>query len=207
MQAQKKRARQAWKGSGDEAVTGVYRELEQQRLHGAFMGYATCDLKTRIVKVLCDGQEVDAAGPGSIVHLISADTPFYGESGGQVGDAGEIVGVDFRVKIIDTIKPAGDLIVHVGEVVHGTLRPGIEALFEVDSARRQAIACNHTATHILQAVLRECLGTHVKQAGSLVTPQRLRFDFTHFEAVTEEQLRDIETEGQRVHPAQRSRDD
>ena len=192
MQAQKKRARQAWKGSGDEAVTGVYRELEQQRLHGAFMGYATCDLKTRIVKVLCDGQEVDAAGPGSSVHLISADTPFYGESGGQVGDAGEIIGVDFRVKIIDTIKPAGDLIVHVGEVVHGTLRPDVEALFEVDSFRRQAIACNHTATHILQAVLRESLGTHVKQAGSLVTPQRLRFDFTHFEAVTEEQLRDIE---------------
>ena len=129
----------------------------------------------------------------AVVHLISADTPFYGESGGQVGDAGEIIGVDFRVKIIDTIKPAGDLIVHVGEVVHGTLRPGVEALFEVDSARRQAIACNHTATHILQAVLRESLGTHVKQAGSLVTPQRLRFDFTHFEAVTEEQLRDIET--------------
>lgn len=193
MQEQKKRARQAWKGSGDEAVAGVYREFEQQRLHGAFKGYTTSDLKTRIVKVLCDGKEVDSAGPGSVVHLISADTPFYGESGGQVGDTGAIIGGDFRVAITDTIKPAGDLIVHVGKVVSGTVMPDAEARFAVDVSRRQAIACNHTATHILQAVLRECLGTHVKQAGSLVTPQRLRFDFTHFEAVTEEQLRDIET--------------
>ncbi len=192
MQEQKKRARQAWKGSGDEAVVGVYRELEQQGRHGVFAGYTNCDLKTRIVTLLSDGQEVDSAGPGSVVQLISEDTPFYGESGGQVGDAGEIEGENFRVTITDTIKPAGDLIVHVGEVTSGTIKPGVEALFKVDPVRRKAIASNHTVTHILHAVLRECLGTHVKQAGSLVTPQRMRFDFTHFEAVDEKQLRDIE---------------
>jgi len=192
MQAQKTRARKAWKGSGDEAVAGVYRELAQQGLHGAFTGYAACDLKTKIVKVLIDGSEVAEAVSGASVHLIAGDTPFYGESGGQVGDAGEIIGPDFKVTITDTVKPVGDLIVHVGEVVSGTVRPGTEALFRVDAARRQAIACNHTATHILQAVLRECLGSHVKQAGSLVTPQRLRFDFSHFEALSNAQLRDIE---------------
>ncbi|MBM4310095.1 MAG: alanine--tRNA ligase [Deltaproteobacteria bacterium] len=194
MQAQKTRARKAWKGSGDEAVAGVYRELAQQGLHGAFTGYAACDLKTKIVKVLILGSEVSEAVSGANVHLIAADTPFYGESGGQVGDAGEIIGPDFKVTITDTVKPVGDLIVHVGEVVSGTVKPGTEALFQVDAARRQAIACNHTATHILQAVLRECLGSHVKQAGSLVTPQRLRFDFSHFEALGDEQLRDIETQ-------------
>lgn len=193
MQAQKTRARKAWKGSGDETVAGVYRELAQQGLHGAFTGYAGCDLKTKIVTVLIDGREVESAGPGMSVHLIAGDTPFYGESGGQVGDAGEIIGPDFKVTVIDTIKPAGDLIVHVGEVVSGTLKPGTEALFRVDAARRQAIACNHTATHILHAVLRECLGGHVMQAGSLVTPQRLRFDFTHFESLSGDQVRDIET--------------
>jgi len=193
MQEQKKRARQAWKGSGDEAVAGVYRELEQQRLHGSFAGYEACELKTRIVKVLCDGKEVDSATAGSIVHLISADTPFYGESGGQVGDTGEIIGPDFKVTITDTMKPAGDLIVHVGEVASGTVKPEVEALFNVDVSRRQAIAANHTATHILHTVLRDCLGGHVKQAGSLVTPERMRFDFTHFEAVSDEQLRKIET--------------
>jgi alanyl-tRNA synthetase len=194
MQAQKTRARQAWKGSGDEVASGVYRELAQQGLHGAFTGYADCDLKTKIIKVLIEGSQVESAGPGACVHLIAADTPFYGESGGQVGDAGEIIGPDFKVTITDTMKPAGDLIVHVGEVVAGTVTPGVEALFRVDAERRQAIACNHTATHILHAVLRECLGSHVKQAGSLVTPQRLRFDFTHFEALSDQQVHDIETQ-------------
>jgi len=192
MQEQKKRARQAWKGSGDEAVTGVYRELEQKGRHGVFAGYTNCDLKTRIVTILSDRQEVDSAGPGSVVQLISEDTPFYGESGGQVGDAGEITALNFKVEVTDTIKPAGDLIVHVGKVTSGTLKLGAEGHFKVDPVRRKAIASNHTATHILHAVLRECLGTHVKQAGSLVTPQRMRFDFTHFEAVDEKQLREIE---------------
>ncbi len=194
MQEQKSRARKAWKGSGDGAASGLYRELARQGLHGAFTGYDGCELKTKIVKVFVDGSEVAGAASGACVHLVASDTPFYGESGGQVGDAGEITGLDFKVRVTDTIKPAGDLIVHVGTVESGTVTPGTEALFSVDPVRRQAIACNHTATHILHAVLRGNLGGHVKQAGSLVTPQRLRFDFTHFEALGDDQLRVIEAQ-------------
>ena len=192
MHDQKQRARQAWKGSGDDAVAGVYRDIVQQGIRVSFDGYDKNDVSSRILKIIKNGAPVDRAAEGDDVEIIAADTPFYGESGGQVGDRGLITADAFRVAVSDTLKPIPELIVHRGTVVRGDIAEGDEALFHVDRHKREPTANNHTATHILQAVLRMHLGNHVKQAGSLVTPERLRFDFTHFEALSKDDLKKIE---------------
>jgi len=137
---------------------------------------------------------VTAVSAGDAVEVVTSATPFYGESGGQTGDRGEISSGEARVQVLDTRRPLPGLIVHSGEVLSGTLREGEAVDLTVDAAQRRATALNHTATHILQAVLVEVLGDHVKQAGSLVTPERLRFDFTHFSAMSAEELARVETE-------------
>ncbi len=192
MQRQRQRARQAWKGSGDEAVNALYSQMLSRGVNVQFRGYDTVSLTAPVALLIKDGKEVSSASAGDDVEIIAPETPFYGESGGQVGDTGTVSGEGFSVRIRDTLKPIGELIVHRGTVVDGKISVGAQAAFQVDSDRRAAIAVNHTTTHIVHSVLRKVLGDHVKQAGSMVTPDRMRFDFTHFAALSHEELRKIE---------------
>jgi alanyl-tRNA synthetase len=193
MEEQRQKAREHWKGSGEEAIAGIYRQLVEEGLSSRFTGYDTLSDRSEILAILLDGQPVSGAPGGAKVEIVTAATPFYGESGGQTGDRGTLTTADARVTVSDTKKPLPELLVHVGEVVSGTLRTGDTATLEVDADRRCATALNHTATHLLQAALLEVLGDHVKQAGSLVTPERLRFDFIHFSAMSPEEIDRVET--------------
>jgi len=194
MEEQRKKARQHWKGSGEEAIGTVYRELVEQGNKVNFSGYHELQTTSRITAILHDGEQVSRARVGEQVEILTETTPFYGESGGQAGDIGTISAPGLKVDISETRKPLPELIVHIGQVSEGTLQIGQEVHLAVDTEARRATALNHTATHILQAVLVEVLGDHVKQAGSLVTPDRLRFDFNHFSAITNDELRQIEIE-------------
>ncbi len=194
MEEQRQKARKHWKGSGEETIGTVYRELIEQGNKVSFCGYSELQSTSRVTAILHDGEQVSQAGAGEQVEVITAATPFYGESGGQTGDTGTIRASGLKIEISETRKPLPDLIVHVGRVSEGTLQIGQEVQLSADAGSRQATALNHTATHILQAVLVEVLGDHVKQAGSLVAPDRLRFDFSHFTAITAAELRRIETE-------------
>ncbi len=194
MEEQRQKARKHWKGSGEEAIDTVYRELLEQGSKVNFIGYEKMQATSKVVTILHDGEQVSQAKAGERIEIITESTPFYGESGGQVGDLGTISAPALMIDITETRKPLPELIVHVGQVNEGTLQIGQEVQLSVDVSSRQATALNHTATHILQAVLVEVLGDHVKQAGSLVAPDRLRFDFSHFTAITVEELRRIETE-------------
>jgi alanyl-tRNA synthetase len=194
MQYQKMRARQAWKGSGDEKIKEVYKRIVQEGIRVIFKGYEKNNIKSHIQKIIKKGEPVECACSGEEIEIITTDTPFYGEAGGQVGDTGLISGKNFIVEVTDTLKPLADLTVHRGKITQGQIRVGEECVLYVDKEKRQSTANNHTATHILQSVLRAHLGNHVKQAGSLVTPDRLRFDFTHFEALTKKELNIIENQ-------------
>ncbi|MFA5517048.1 MAG: alanine--tRNA ligase [Desulfuromonadales bacterium] len=194
MERQRRQARENWKGSGEEAVGGAYQRLREDGLQCAFTGYHALADHAGILAILKDGEPVTEAGVGQRVEIISSVTPFYGESGGQTGDRGEIRTAGALVRIDDARRPLPDLIVHHGEVVEGRLTVGDQAELTVDAESRQATALNHTATHILQAVLIDTLGDHIKQAGSLVSPERLRFDFTHFSPVSAAELLRIEGE-------------
>ncbi len=148
---------------------------------------------SQLIALVQDGVPITHAAPGDEVEAVLATTPFYFDSGGQVSDTGRITGQDWQVEVSDTRQPVPGLIVHLGRVAEGTPRVGDEARAEVDTQRRADIARNHTATHLLHRALRTVLGEHVAQAGSLVAPERLRFDFSHSTAVTPEQLTAVET--------------
>ena len=193
MEEQRQKAREHWKGSGEEAIAGIYRQLVEDGMRTRFTGYDELTGQGEVLAILLDGQPVASAPQGACVEIITSVTPLYGESGGQTGDRGSIATADAQVTVSDTRKPLPELFVHVGEILSGTLRTGDTATLSVDRERRQATALNHTATHLLQAALIEVLGDHVKQAGSLVTPERLRFDFIHFSAMTAEELEQVET--------------
>ena len=194
MEQQRQKAREHWKGSGEEAVAAIYARLREAGLRSRFSGYQALSGYGEVVAIVKNDHQVKQAGTGEQVEIITAVTPFYGESGGQVGDTGELSTGAARVRVTTTKRPYPDLFVHIGEIIEGTLQEGDVADLRVDAAGRQATALNHTATHILQAVLRGVLGDHVRQAGSLVTPERLRFDFTHFSALSAEELALIEQE-------------
>nr|WP_282755335.1 alanine--tRNA ligase [Desulfuromonas thiophila] len=194
MAQQRQQAREHWKGSGEEGIASIYKQLAEQGLQVEFTGYdKTADFGT-IVALLRDGQRVERAGAGERVEIITSATPFYGESGGQSGDCGCLTTQGAEVLIDNAIKPLPQLIVHQGLIRSGELAVGDAAELQIDSEKRCAAALNHSATHLLQAVLGEVLGDHVQQAGSLVTPERLRFDFTHFSALSDAELRRIEDE-------------
>ncbi len=185
MEGQRERARAAHKFSatgGDGLKTDAKTE---------FLGYAGTEGASEIVALFKDGKPVDALGDGDEGAVVLASTPFYAESGGQIGDTGILV-ADGKLFRVDDTQKSGDANVHVGALEHGTINVGdtLEAI--VDAERRQAIRLNHTATHLMHAALREVLGDHVTQKGSLVAPDRLRFDFSHYEPVTPEQLQTIE---------------
>ncbi len=192
MEAQREKARAAWKGSGEQAVAGVYRELEASGVASRFCGYERLECAARVVALVKDGRRVAEAAQGDAVEIVLDESPFYGESGGQVGDTGSLTADGFHVEVERASRPLPDLIVLHGRVVRGRVREGDSALAQVHAGLRFATAQNHSATHLLHAALRQVLGDHVKQAGSLVAPDRLRFDFTHFQPMTREEIRRVE---------------
>ncbi|MBU2261816.1 MAG: alanine--tRNA ligase, partial [Proteobacteria bacterium] len=203
MAAQRDKARESWKGSGGEAVAEVYRRLAtlSTPVKTDFVGYeGVTEGKSRVLALLKEGRQVDEIGEGDEAEIIVERTPFYGETGGQVGDKGEIKrdGVSFEFKVTDTKRPLDDLITHLGRVGKGRIRLGDEACLRVTDDIRRATEANHSGTHILQAALKAVLGEHVKQSGSLVNAERLRFDFTHFSRIEEEELARIEELANRI---------
>jgi len=189
MTRQRERSRSVTAFSG---LSDAYRGLSAEGFKSDFAGYGTLSMDSKAVLLVVDGKEVKEAGAGTSVEIVTEETPFYGESGGQVGDSGKITGPDLEVAVLDTAKDPTGLIIHKGTVLTGTIRKNAPVTLTVDGEKRAATALNHTATHILHAALRRVLGSHVKQAGSLVSPERLRFDFTHFSQVTDEQIEQIE---------------
>jgi alanyl-tRNA synthetase len=192
MDEQRERARKSWKGSRDEAVDALLKGNLLRGLQSVFTGYESTEAAATATLLLKDGTAVDSAGAGDTILLLTDTTPFYGESGGQAGDTGVIERRDLTAVVQDTIRPLPEIILHRVHISHGTLSRGDALTLKVDSGRRAATAANHTATHLLQASLREVLGDHVKQSGSLVTPERFRFDFTHYSALTGEELERVE---------------
>jgi alanyl-tRNA synthetase len=192
MNQQRSRSRAAWSGSGEQELAAPLAALRAQGFSSGFTGYDGLSGSSQIALLMVEGQEVDSVGQGQVAELVTPQTPFYGAAGGQVGDLGGISGPNGQAKVTDTTKPGGEVIVHQIEVSQGSLAKGEAVELRVDSGARGATAANHTATHLLHAALRDILGEHVKQAGSMVSPERLRFDFSHFEAMTPEQLRQVE---------------
>lgn len=192
MDRQREQSRLYWKGSGERELSEAYRQLAGQGVATVFRGYEDLETDSSIVAVIQDGVMVGEVGAGAAVEVVTGETPFYGEAGGQVGDRGEIVGPSGKLVIEETLKLPGSLFVHVGTVAEGKLAVGDPVHLKVEEELRQDTQRNHTATHILHAVLRRVLGDHVKQSGSHVAPDRLRFDFTHFAALTPDEIAEIE---------------
>ncbi|WP_032112961.1 alanine--tRNA ligase [Candidatus Paracaedibacter symbiosus] len=193
MAAQKAAARAAWVGTGDAKNEQVWYDLKQE--HGAteFLGYEVTDAEGMVLALVDnEGKALEAAFAGDKVQILSNQTPFYAESGGQEGDRGFLSNATVKVKVVDTVKRLGELHVHIAEVIEGTLKIGDHLKLNVDTERRLQVQANHSATHLLHATLRRLLGDHVTQKGSLVAEDRLRFDFTHTKPLTEEELRTIE---------------
>ncbi|MEM7695764.1 MAG: alanine--tRNA ligase [Pseudomonadota bacterium] len=178
MEAQKAEARRNWQGSGDAADERVWFAIRDRVGPTEFLGYSTRVADARVVAIVKDGAEVTAVNAGETASVVCNQTPFYAESGGQVGDTGTIKMGDMLVTVEDTVKRADGLIVHHGQVTSGTLSAGDDVTLYVSGAR-DAIAANHSATHILHECLRRTLGDHVAQKGSMVSAERLRFDFSH----------------------------
>jgi alanyl-tRNA synthetase len=195
MAEQRTRARAAWSGSGEAATENIWYGLKEKLGGTEFLGYATEAAEAELTAIIVDGQPVGEAFVGQEVALLLNQTPFYAESGGQVGDAGMITGADdLRIAITDTQKKLGDLVVHLGRVEAGTARLGEPVLATVAHQRRGAIRAHHSATHLLHEALRRELGPHVTQKGSLNAPDRLRFDISQPRPVTPEELAVVERE-------------
>lgn len=191
MERQREIARAASKFAEDD--DGATEELRSIGERSEFVGYDLDESESTVVAILEDGRRVDRAGADASVTLVLRETPFYAEAGGQVGDTGSIVGARGRAGILDTRRPIESVIVHRAKMAEGELAEGDTVVASIDSERRQRIRRHHTATHLLHRALREMLGQHVHQAGSLVAPDRLRFDFTHVAQVQPEQIAEIES--------------
>ncbi|EGE57615.1 UNVERIFIED_ORG: alanyl-tRNA synthetase [Rhizobium esperanzae] len=192
MQRQKAEARSHWAGSGEKATETVWFELREK--HGAteFLGYDTEAAEGVVQAIVKDGAVAEGAKAGDKVQVVVNQTPFYGESGGQMGDTGVISSDHGKIEISDTQKKGEGLFVHSGTVVEGAFKTGDAVVLTVDHARRSRLRANHSATHLLHEALREVLGTHVAQKGSLVAPERLRFDVSHPKPMTAEELKIVE---------------
>jgi alanyl-tRNA synthetase len=184
MERQRQRARASWTGSGEAATDAVWFKLRERSGGTEFLGYETEDAEGVVRALVLDGQEVSELVVGDSGAVVLNQTPFYGESGGQVGDTGVMIADRTRFRVTNTQKRAGDLFVHFGTVEAGTLQEGQALALEVDHGRRSAIRKNHSATHLLHEALRLILGDHVAQKGSMVGPDRLRFDFAHHKAMS-----------------------
>lgn len=193
MEVQREKARESWKGSGEEAISALYQKLSTQGISTVFVGHeGVCNAQSQITALLQKEELVDQLAEGEEGELIVAETPFYGEIGGQIGDTGTIEGEDFVFEVLDTRRPLDNLISHVGRVIKGRGRKGDSVNLIVAEDKRRATEANHSATHLLQAAMKTVLGNHIKQSGSLVTAERLRFDFTHFSKIEENELEQIE---------------
>ena len=190
MEEQRERGRAAARFGGGREELRVYEALGVGET--AFLGYERIETDTVVAGILKDGDPVQRAETGERVEIVLRETPFYAEGGGQVGDTGTVVASGGSALVSDTQKPISELIVHTAEVVEGAIAVGDAVHASVDAERRLDVARNHTATHLLHAALRDVLGSHVRQAGSLVAPDRLRFDFTHVSAVSRDELGEIE---------------
>ncbi|MCB1522341.1 MAG: alanine--tRNA ligase, partial [Hyphomicrobiaceae bacterium] len=193
MEKQKAEARKAWKGSGEAATEAIWFEIRDRVGATDFLGYDTETAEGEIRALVKDGKPVKSLKAGDTAEIVLNQTPFYGESGGQVGDQGVIASAKgARIRIVDTQKKLGDLFVHSGVVEAGTFTVGMAVELSVDHTRRTATRANHSATHLLHEALRQVLGTHVAQKGSLVAPDRLRFDFSHPKPMSADEIAAVE---------------
>jgi alanyl-tRNA synthetase len=192
MERQRAKARESWKGSGDAAAETVWFPLRDKVGPTEFLGYETETAEGVVKAIVKDGKEVAELKKGDSGQIVLNQTPFYGESGGQVGDTGAMRGDNAKLKVTDTQKRAGDVFAHVVAVEDGAVKVGDALQLTVDHERRSAIRQNHSATHLLHEALRLVLGDHVAQKGSMVSPDRLRFDFSHPKPVTAEELERVE---------------
>lgn len=194
MEAQRARGRAAWeaKGGAKDEEIAVYAEVLKEHGETEFVGYTQDNVEAEIVALIANAESVASAQQGDEVFVLLNRTPFYGESGGQVGDVGTIESQGAKLHVQDTLRPSADLVVHRCKVVVGEITPYTAVHAHIDTERRSGVAISHTATHLLHSGLRHVLGTHVGQAGSLVEAGRLRFDFSHYESVSAAQLREIE---------------
>ncbi|MBR1124416.1 alanine--tRNA ligase [Bradyrhizobium lablabi] len=192
MDRQREKARASWAGSGEAADEAVWFPLREKLGPTEFLGYETESAEGVVSALVKDGKETDSLKPGETGSIVLNQTPFYAESGGQVGDTGVLTGEGVKFRVTDTQKKAGDLFVHIGTVEQGTLKPGTALQLEVDHGRRASIRAHHSATHLLHEALRQVLGDHIAQRGSLVAPDRLRFDFVHPKPITPEELARVE---------------
>ena len=192
MERQREKARASWAGSGEAAQETVWFGLREKVGATEFLGYETESAEGVVAALVHDGKEVAELKKGESGVVVMNQTPFYGESGGQVGDTGEMRREGVRLAVTDTQKKAGDLFAHLVKVDEGAVKVGDPLLLEVDHARRAAIRQNHSATHLLHEALRQVLGDHVAQKGSLVAPDRLRFDFSHPKPITPAELERVE---------------
>ena len=192
MERQRAEARASWAGSGEAATETIWFALREKLGATEFLGYDTEKAEGVVLALVRDGKEADSAAEGDAVAVVVNQTPFYGESGGQMGDTGTISGEGFSIAVTDTQKKADGLFVHLGKVANGTVKTGAAVGLEVDHARRSRLRANHSATHLIHEALREVLGTHVAQKGSLVAPERLRFDISHNKPISPEELEHVE---------------
>jgi alanyl-tRNA synthetase len=192
MDRQRAKARESWKGSGDTASESVWFPLREKLGATEFLGYDTENAEGVVGALVKDGKEVESLKAGETGAIVLNQTPFYAESGGQVGDTGLLTGEGVTFRVTDAQKKAGDLFVHLGTVEQGTLKVGAALALEVDHARRASIRAHHSATHLLHEALRQVLGDHIAQRGSMVAPDRLRFDFVHPKPITADELARVE---------------
>ncbi|HPA14676.1 MAG TPA: alanine--tRNA ligase [Desulfobacterales bacterium] len=194
MEAQRSKSRSI---AAFSEVGDAYKNLSAKGIKPKFVGYDTVSCSSKVLLLVESGNEIQEATTGNVVEVVTEITPFYGEAGGQRGDSGKLIGSGenqtFEMKVSETVKDPTGLIIHKGQIVSGSIRKGETVTLVVDMEKRSAATRNHTATHILHSALRQVLGDHVKQAGSFVAPERLRFDFTHFSQVDTETLNRIET--------------
>jgi alanyl-tRNA synthetase len=192
MQEQREKARAAWAGSGEQKIKPIYKEISALATRQVFTGYDNLEGTGSVLAIIKGEKKIAMAHEGEDVEIVLDMTPFYAASGGQVGDKGELLGEAAKFQVSDTVKPIENLIVHKGKVKKGVFKTGDAVLAKVEAEDRGDIARHHTVTHILHATLRSVLGEHVKQAGSFVAPDRLRFDFTHYTALTDRERERIE---------------
>ena len=193
MKESKELAKKNWKGSGDSAVDDIWFSIKDRLGPSEFLGYETDQAEGIVLSLLKDNKEVNALSENDEGMIILNQTPFYGESGGQVGDTGQIISGDFIFEITDVQKKLGDLFVHYGKVKSGGIKIKDNVEMKIDIDRRNNIRAYHSATHLLHESLRRVLGTHVTQKGSLVAPDRLRFDFSHMKPISDQEIEKIES--------------
>ena len=192
MNEQKQEAKKNWKGSGESSVENIWFSIREKLGPTDFLGYETDKSQGIILGIIKNGVEMDTLSEKEEGIVITNQSPFYGESGGQIGDSGLLFNSDSKFLVKDTQKKLGDLHIHIGQLVKGKIQKGDSINLEIDSNRRANIRAYHSATHLLNEALRRVLGKHVTQKGSFVGPERLRFDFSHMKPINENEINKIE---------------